>query len=99
MQLAKEAKQLDTHSGKIQNLKNLVREITQESGARASLELINELGILVKKSAFPKNQRASRKIIEILYKYLGSKDIDELYQNLKDVSSVPLKTCKRTLMS
>lgn len=69
----------------------------QESGARASLELINELGILVKKSAFPKIKERQEKIIELLYKYLGSKDIDEIYQNLKDVSSVPFEDLQKEL--
>lgn len=97
MQLAKEAKQLDTSLGQDTKFENLVREITQESGARASLELINELGILVKKSAFPKIKERQEKIIELLYKYLGSKDIDEIYQNLKDVSSVPFEDLQKEL--
>ncbi|WP_410176554.1 AAA family ATPase [Sedimentibacter saalensis] len=97
MQLAKEAKQLDTSLGQDTKFENLVREITQESGARASLELINELGILVKKSAFPKIKERQEKIIELLYKYLGSKDIDEFYQNLKDVSSAPFEELQKEL--
>lgn len=97
MQLAKEAKQLDTSLGQETKFENLIREITEEHGARASLELINELGILVKKSALPKIKERQEKIIELLYKYLGSKDIDELYQNLKEVSNIPLEDLLKEL--
>lgn len=97
IQLAKEAKQLDISLGQDTKFENLVREITEESGARASLELINELGILVKKSALPKIRERQEKIIELLYLYLGSKDIAELYKNLKDASSIPLEDLLKEL--
>lgn len=97
IQLDREVKQLDTLLGQDTKFENLVREITEESNDRASLELINELGILVKKSAFPKIEERQEKIVELLYKYLGAKDIDELYQNLKETSNIPLKDLLKEL--
>lgn len=97
MQLAKNAKQLDTSLGQDTKFESLVQEITEEQGERASLELINELGILVKKSALPKIKERQEKIIELLYKYLGSKDIDKLYKSLKEVSNIPLEDLLKEL--
>lgn len=96
-QLYREAKQLDTSLAQDTKFENLVREITEESGDLASLELINELGILVKKSAIPKINERQEKIVELLYKYLGAKDIDELYRNLKEKSNIPLKDLLKEL--
>lgn len=89
--LLNEAKHLDAILGKDTRFERLACEITEESNSRALLEFINELGVLVKNSAFPKIDERQQQIIEILYKYLGSKEIDELYQKLKDVSNIPLR--------
>lgn len=90
-QLAKEAKQLDALLGHDAKFNNLIREITDEQNERASLELIKELGILVKKNSLPKIEDRQKKIIELMYLYWGSKGIEELYQNLKEVSNIPLE--------
>jgi SpoVK/Ycf46/Vps4 family AAA+-type ATPase len=97
MRLTREAKQLDTSLGQDTKFESLVREITEEQGERASLELIKELGILVKKSTITEIKEHQEKIIELLYKYLGSKDIEELYQNLKEVSNIPLEDLLKEL--
>ena len=90
-QLVKEAKQLDVLIGQGSKFDNLTREITDEQNERASLELIRELGIHVKKSIIPKIEDRQNKIIELLYMYRGSKGIEELHQNLKEVSNIPLE--------
>lgn len=97
MQLVKEAKQLDALLEQNAKFENLIREIIEEQNERASLELINELGILVKKDSFPKSKEKQEKIVELLYKYLGSKSIDDLYQNLKEVSNIPFEDLLKEL--
>jgi len=91
MQLKKEAKHFDNLLGQDTKIENIVRSITEEQNVFASLELINELGILVRRSNLPKIKEHQEKMVELLYQYLGSKEIDELYQNLKEVSNIPLK--------
>lgn len=97
IQLFKEAKQLDTSLGQDTKFESLVREITDEQCGHASLELIRELGILVKKSALPKIEERQEKFIELLYMYIGSKEIDELYQYLKEVSNISLEDLLKEL--
>ena len=97
IRLFKEAKQLDALTGKDTKFESLVREITDEESKRAPLELINELGMLVEKSALPQIEAHQEKIIELLYKYIGAKSIDEFYQNLKDVSIMPLEELLKEL--
>jgi len=88
--LAKEAKQLDSILGQDSKFEILTREITDEQSERAILELVKELSILVKRSPIPNIKERQETIVESLCKYLGSFKIDELHQNLKESSNVPL---------
>jgi len=97
IQLANEAKLLDISLGQDAIFENIVREITAERGSQASLALINELGKLVKNSVLPRIRERQEKIIELLCKYLGAKDIEDLYQGLKDVSSTPFESLAKEL--
>lgn len=91
LELNKEAKKLDELLGVDRKFETLVFEITEENVSRASLELISELGDLVKKSALPKAKERQEIIVELLYKFLGAKSVDELYQSLKDTAYIPLE--------
>ncbi|WP_073202386.1 AAA family ATPase [Gracilibacillus kekensis] len=89
-QLIKEAKQIDVSLGKASEFEKLVQEITDGQMDKAILELIKNLGILTKKQSLPGMEKKQEKIIEILYKYLGSSKVDGLFQELKESSNVSL---------
>lgn len=89
-QLIKEAKQIDTALGQESDFEKLVLEITDEQIDRTILELIKNLGILTKKQTLPHMEQKQEKMIELLYKYLGSSKVDGIFQNLKESSSVSL---------
>jgi SpoVK/Ycf46/Vps4 family AAA+-type ATPase len=89
--LVKEAKLLDSLLENESKYENLVLEVTESQNTLATLELINELGLFVKNSALLIAKERKEKFIELLCKYLGSKSIDELYQNLKKTSNSSLE--------
>ncbi|NLJ94145.1 MAG: AAA family ATPase [Clostridiaceae bacterium] len=91
-QLMKEAKQLDVLLGQEQTAEyeKLIVEITDQKIDVAILELIKNLGVLTKKKTISNIERKQEKIIEILYKYLGSVKVNQLYQDLKDSANVSL---------
>jgi len=97
IQLVKEAKQLDILLGQDAVFEKIANEITEEQRENASLELINELGLMVKNISLPKIKQKQESLVELLYKYLGSKSVDELYQNLKEISSVPFEDLLKEL--
>ena len=89
-QLIKEVKQIDATLGQTSDFEKLAREITEEQNDKAILELMKNLGILTKKQSFPEMEQKQEKIIEILYKYLGAAQVDRLFQDLKESSTVSL---------
>lgn len=97
LQLLKEAKQLDLSLGNTSNFEKLIIEITEDQADIASLTLIKNLGILTKKQAVSKIEQKQEKIIETLYKYLGSTQVDSIYEKLKASSNVSLDELLRQL--
>lgn len=89
-QLIKEAKQIDISLGQAHDFEKIVQEITDEQIDNAVLELIKNLGILTNKQSLPKMEQKQVKFIEILYKYLGASKVNEIFQDFKESSNVPL---------
>jgi stage V sporulation protein K len=90
-QLIKEAKQLDATLGLTSEFEKLILEISDDQNDKAVLELIRNLGVLTKKQILPQMDQKQEKIVELLYKYLGSLKVDGMFQELKDSSNVSLE--------
>lgn len=88
--LEQEARNLDCLSGGEKRFESIVYSITKEQNDIASLELIKELGKVCSNSTFSDAKKYQERIIKLLYQYLGSKDIEELYLKLKAESDIPL---------
>src|SRR5699024_6253108 len=69
----------------------LVEEITENQIERANLELIKGVTEFVEKNKSLKMEKRREDIIETLYKYLGSLQIDGQIQHLKDAANVTLE--------
>lgn len=89
-QLIKEAKEIDAHLGQKSYLERFVQEIITDKIDLAILELIKNLGILVKKQSIPMIESRQEKIVELLYKYLGATKVECIVQELKESSNTPL---------
>jgi AAA+ superfamily predicted ATPase len=89
-QMIKEAKQIDALVGDVSDFEKLIHAITNEQNKTAILELIKNWGILSKKYSLPAMEQKQEKFVELLYKYLGATQVEELYQHLKESSNVSL---------
>src|SRR5699024_5634590 len=90
-QLKTFAKQLDQLIGNTSKFEKLVEEITENQIERANLELIKGVTEFVEKNKSLKMEKRREDIIETLYKYLGSLQIDGQIQHLKDAANVTLE--------
>ena len=89
--LEQEARNLDHISGREKKFELIINLITKGQNA-ASLELIKELGQIDRNSIHSEIKGCQEKIINLLYLYLGSKNVEELYQELENEPNVPLET-------
>lgn len=92
--LIEECKRLDSYQKNNKLFEQLAIEIV-EGNNNAPLMLINQLGLLKKNQ--PKLEKINVKIIELLYLYLGSKQVDDNYQKLKFESNYTLEELQNQL--
>src|SRR5699024_3531644 len=90
-QLKTYAKKLDQFAGDDALFEKLVDEITEEGMERAQLELIHAVTKWTKDHPSAKMEKRQEEIVETLYKYLGSLQVDEQLQQLKVESNTSLE--------
>ena len=90
-QLKTYAKKLDQFAGDDALFEKLVDEITEEGMERAQLELIHAVTKWTKDHPSAKMEKRQEEIVETLYKYLGSLQVDEQLQKLKLESNTSLE--------
>lgn len=89
LKLLEESQRLDLLSKSDKIFEKIVLEIVDEHNEKAALTLINQLGIMKSKQLY--FEKEQRKIVELLYLYLGALKIDEMYQKLKISSNIPFE--------
>ncbi|KXT79641.1 hypothetical protein STRDD11_02231 [Streptococcus sp. DD11] len=94
--LCKEVRNLDEFSSSKYQLEKIVNDIANYS-SNAELELIQKLGILKKERIIPKFDVKQGNIIELLYKYLGAREIDEKYSVLKSEAALSFEDLSNQL--
>lgn len=94
-QLIEQAKRIDKLSEKNHHFEKLALSITNKNSENAPLLLIKDLFLLKEKIENFKNEQNT--IVELLYLYLGSYEIDCLYQKLLDNNSVSFDVLKHNL--
>ena len=95
--LEQEARNLDCESGNDKRFESIVNSITKEQNTAASLELIKELTQIGHNSVFSGTKKHQKRILNLLYLYLGSKNVEEQYQKFKIQSDIPLKDLLKEL--
>ena len=96
--LEQEARNLDTISGcENRRFELIVNSITKEQNDDASLELIKELGKIDRDSMLSEVRKSQERILKLLYLYLGSRDVEELYQRLEKEPDIPLEDLLKEL--
>lgn len=95
--LEQEARNLDHVSGNEKRFESIVSSITKEQNDAATLELIKELAQIGHNSAFSETKKHQERILKLLYLYLGSKNVEELYQKFKNGSDIPLEDLLKEL--
>lgn len=90
-QLKTYANQLDKLAGKDAMFGKLVDEITEEGMERSQLELIHVVTKWTKDNPSFKLKKIQEEMVETLYKYLGSLQVDEQLQQLKEESNTSLE--------
>lgn len=93
--LIKESQRLDLISQQNKRFEKIILEIVEDKNEKSTLTLINELGLIKKKD--PNFEKEQKKIIELLYLYLGASQIDEMYQNLKSSANIPFEALQKKL--
>ena len=93
--LIKESQRLDLISQQNKRFEKIILEIVEDKNEKSTLTLINELGLIKKKD--PNFEKEQKKIIELLYLYLGASQIDEMYQNLKSSANIPFEELQKKL--
>ena len=84
--LKSEVKKLDDLTNNFYELEIVLQEIV-DNKKHSELEFIKRLGNLSNNDKFPKIKDRQSTILELLYKYLGSRLIDTEYVILKEISS------------
>lgn len=93
--LIKECQKLDGSQNKGKVFEKIALDIVHEKGEQAPLILINQLGLLKKTTLSFEGEYL--KIIELLYLYLGSKDVDNRFMRLKNDSVFSMEDLQRQL--
>lgn len=96
-QLQKIAKNLDQLSGVQSEFEKLIMEITIDKNEHAILLFVKRIGILHQNQSLAKLGIKQEQIMELLYKYLGSLHVDELYENFKSMSNYSLEELLKQL--
>ena len=84
--LKTEVKKLDDLTNSTYELEIILQDIF-DNVKNAELEFIKRLGNLTSKETFSKIKDKQTGILELLYKYLGSRFIDSEYSILKEVNT------------
>lgn len=95
--LEQEARNLDHISGCEKRFELIVNSITKEQNDDASLELIKELGKIDRDFILSEVKKSQERILKLLYLYLGSRDVEELYQRLEKEPNIPLEDLLKEL--
>lgn len=91
LQLQKVGKKLDQLIGEQLDFEKLITEITVDNNERAILMFVKKIGVMHQNQSLAKLGLKQEQIIELLYKYLGSFQVDELYENFKSTSNYSLE--------
>jgi len=91
LQLQKVGKKLDQLAGEQSDFEKLIMEISADKNERAILMFVKKIGVLHQNQSLVKIGLKQEQIIELLYKYLGSSRVDELYENFKSTSNYSLE--------
>ena len=84
--LKSEVKKLDNLTNNSYEFETVIQEIV-DNKKHSELELIKRLGNLSNNDKFPKIKERQSTVLELLYKYLGSRFIDSEYSILKEVNT------------
>ena len=84
--LKSEVKKLDDLTNNSYEFETVIQEIV-DNKKHSELELIKRLGNLSNNDKFPKIKERQSTVLELLYKYLGSRFIDSEYSILKEVNT------------
>ena len=84
--LKSEVKKLDDLTNNSYEFETVIQEIV-DNKKHSELELIKRLGNLSNNDIFPKIKERQSTVLELLYKYLGSRLIDSEYAILKEINS------------
>lgn len=84
--LKTEVKKLDDLTNNSYEFETVIQEIV-DNKKNSELELIKRLGNLSNNDKFPKIKERQSTVLELLYKYLGSRLIDSEYAILKEINA------------
>lgn len=84
--LKSEVKKLDDLTNNSYEFETVIQEIV-DNKKHSELELIKRLGNLSNNDKFPKIKERQSTVLELLYKYLGSRLIDSEYAILKEINA------------
>ena len=84
--LKSEVKKLDDLTNNSYEFETVIQEIV-DNKKHSELELIKRLGNLSNNDIFPKIKERQSTVLELLYKYLGSRLIDSEYTILKEINT------------
>ena len=84
--LKSEVKKLDNLTNNSYEFETVIQEIV-DNKKHSELELIKRLGNLSNNDKFPKIKERQSTVLELLYKYLGSRFIDSEYAILKEINA------------
>lgn len=84
--LKSEVKKLDDLTNNFYEFETVIQEIV-DNKKHSELELIKRLGNLSNNDKFPKIKERQSTVLELLYKYLGSRLIDSEYAILKEINA------------
>lgn len=84
--LKSEVKKLDDLTNNSYEFETVIQEIV-DNKKHSELELIKRLGNLSNNNKFPKIKDRQSTVLELLYKYLGSRLIDSEYAILKEINA------------
>lgn len=90
IKLEKEAKKLDSIYGTGNEFEKLVAEITTEIVEEASLLFLKKIGEEQKKINSPKTEKLPNEARELLFIFLGSRQIENMIDVLKEEANFPL---------
>lgn len=96
-QLISESKQLDDLLGNSSGFEKLATEIIADKNKQSCLEMIKNLGQVAKQYPSTNVYKKQEKICNCLFLYLGSSEVQEMFETLQEVSSLPLDALLKQL--